>query len=85
MDKQNRRVKELEERLLKETRLGERLNNELSILKVRLFGSDSKSESVNLWFVSAACMCVRATRSDAKLSLLNVIVIHNDTKSLLAH
>ena len=48
MDKQNRRVKELEERLLKETRLGERLNNELSILKVRLFGSDSKSESVNL-------------------------------------
>jgi len=29
-------VKELEERLLKETRLGERLNSELSILKVWL-------------------------------------------------
>jgi len=34
LEKQSRRVKELEDRLLKETRLGERLNNELSILKV---------------------------------------------------
>ena len=34
MEKQTRRVKELEERLLNERRLRERLNTELSILKV---------------------------------------------------
>jgi len=36
LEKQRQRVKDLEERLLKETRLGERLSNELFILKVHI-------------------------------------------------